>query len=115
MDRRPRCWQHGRMKRLAQAPNITIASLWVELLRQAGVQASVQRWFSSGIAGEIPPDQALPEVWVIDADEHARAERLLDELRRPADQRWTCPRCQELIEGPFMQCWSCGQEHWGLA
>jgi hypothetical protein len=96
------------MKRLVSSPNIAIATLWVDLLRQGGIEASVQRAFSSSIAGEIPPDQALPEVWVIDADDHPRASVLLEQLRNLPHERWLCADCDELVEGPFTQCWNCG-------
>jgi hypothetical protein len=96
------------MKRLVQAPNIALAALWADLLAQAGIEASVQRWYASGIAGEIPPDQALPEVWVHDDDEHARAQVVLSELQRPAWRQWLCRGCGERIDGPFEQCWNCG-------
>ena len=96
------------MKRLVQAPNAAIATLWCDLLQQAGIEASVQRYFSSGIAGEIPPDQALPEVWVFDDDQLERARTLLDEQSRRPFLRWVCLGCDELVEGPFEQCWNCG-------
>jgi uncharacterized protein YlaI len=96
------------MKRLVQAPNIAIATLWVDLLGQGGIEATVQRAFSSSIAGEIPPDQALPEVWVVDNNDHARATVLLDQLRNLPHERWLCDGCDELVEGPFTQCWNCG-------
>ena len=51
------------MRRLVQAPNLAIATLWADVLNGAGLVVTVQRAFASGIAGEIPPDQALPEVW----------------------------------------------------
>jgi hypothetical protein len=96
------------MKKLTQAPNIALASLWVDLLRQAGIDASVQRYFAGSIAGEIPPDQALPEVWVHDDEQLERARLLLAELQRPHWRHWWCPRCNERVEGPFEQCWNCG-------
>ena len=96
------------MKRLIAAPNIAIATLWADMLRSGGIATSVQRYFASGIAGEIPPDQALPEVWIDDAGQFDAARRLLHELRHPAYRRWLCTGCQELIDGPFEQCWNCG-------
>ena len=96
------------MKRLIQAPNIAIASLWADLLNQAGIAANVQRFFAGGIAGEIPPDQALPEVWVIDDEQFEPGRRLLDDLRRAPQRRWVCRACHELVEGAFEQCWNCG-------
>jgi rubrerythrin len=68
----------------------------------------VQRRYASSIAGEVPPDQTLPELWVMHAEQHARAKALLDELSNPKSRRWGCPGCGKLIEGPFEQCWNCG-------
>ena len=69
------------MKRLIAAPNLALATLWADQLSGAGMDATVQRHWAGSIAGEIPPDQALPEVWVMDETRHAEALRLLDELR----------------------------------
>ena len=96
------------MKRLTRAPNVAIATLWVDMLQQGGVEATVQRAYASSIAGQIPPDQALPEIWLRDDDDHARATQILDDLRHLPELRWVCLGCDELIEGPFGQCWSCG-------
>lgn len=96
------------MKRLAPAPNLAIATLWADLLTQEGFECNVQRPFASGIAGEIPPDQALPEVWLLDDSRYEEAKRRLEELQHPVNRRWVCRQCHELIEGPFEQCWNCG-------
>ncbi|MBS0452971.1 MAG: DUF2007 domain-containing protein [Proteobacteria bacterium] len=96
------------MRRLAQAPNLAIATLWADALRAQGVSASVQREFLAAAAGQLPPDQCLPEIWVEEEDEQfQRAEQLLAELRQPAQHRWHCV-CGELVEGGFEQCWRCG-------
>ena len=97
------------MKRLTSAPNLALATLWSDLLTQAGVATSVQRAYASSIAGEVPPDQTLPEVWVWDDDQLEPARRLLHELRHPVHRHWACPGCREVIEGPFEQCWNCGR------
>lgn len=96
------------MKRLTQAPNLAIATLWADMLSDAGLHSSVQRAFASGIAGEIPPDQALPEVWLTDDAQWAAARALLHQLQHPPERRWACPGCGEVIDGPFDQCWNCG-------
>jgi hypothetical protein len=96
------------MKKLLHAPNLALATLWADQLGAAGIEASVQRAYASGIAGQIPPDQALPEVWVEDEADHARAAQLLEEWRHLPERRWACPRCAEIVEGPFEQCWNCG-------
>ena len=95
------------MRRLAQAPNIAIAALWVDVLKQAGFSASMQRYFLGGLAGELPPDQCLPEIWLTHDEEEVRAKELLHQLQNMPQRRWLCS-CGELIEGGFEQCWNCG-------
>ncbi len=96
------------MKRLISAPNLALATLWADLLTGAGVATTVQRQYASGIAGEVPPDQTLPELWVTDDDQLERARSLLNELRHPPHRHWACAGCHEVIDGPFEQCWNCG-------
>ena len=96
------------MRRLTTAPNLAIATLWADLLCQGGFEASVQRAYASSIAGEVPPDQCLPEVWIMDDHRHAEALSLLAQLRNAPARHWVCPSCRERIDGPFEQCWSCG-------
>jgi hypothetical protein len=96
------------MKRLLQAPNLALATLWTDQLASAGIAASVQRAYASSIAGEIPPDQALPEIWVLDDAELGRAQVLLHELRHGRHRHWLCHGCGESVDGPFEQCWNCG-------
>ena len=96
------------MKRLLQAPNLALATLWTDVLTGAGIEASVQRAYASGIVGQIPPDQALPEVWVHDDADHTRATAVLHEMSHRPHRHWLCRGCGESVDGPFDQCWSCG-------
>jgi hypothetical protein len=97
------------MKRLARAPNIAVAALWADALCQAGFDASVQRYFLGSIAGDLPPDQCLPEVWIGDDAQEAGAKEMLEQLRSLPQRRWTCA-CGEEVEGGFESCWNCGLE-----
>jgi len=96
------------MPRLTQAPNLAIATLWVDALRAQGVAAMVQRQYLGSAAGELPPDQCLPEVWIQDPRQEALARDLLYQLQHVPQRRWFCA-CGELVEGGFEQCWSCGR------
>jgi hypothetical protein len=96
------------MRRLRQAPNIAVAALWVDMLRQAGIAASVQRQFLSSAAGELPPDQCLPEIWISEDHQLAQARAFLDEVTNLPQRRWHCA-CGELVEGGFESCWNCGR------
>lgn len=95
------------MRRLAQAPNLALATFWADALRAEGIAVSVQRAFLSAAAGELPPDQCLPEIWIEDEAQHGRATQLLRALQQPPQRQWHCV-CGEFVEGGFEQCWRCG-------
>ena len=101
------------MLRLTQAPNIAIAALWVDALRHAGIEASMQRYFLGAAAGELPPDQCLPEIWLLHEEQEARAQALLKDLHEVPQRRWICA-CGEDVEGGFESCWQCGRPMPGL-
>ena len=94
------------MPRLTQAPNLAIATLWAEALTAGGIAASVQRQYLASAAGELPPDQCLPEVWFKHPEQEAQAHELLYHLQHVPQRRWLCA-CGELVEGGFEQCWNC--------
>jgi hypothetical protein len=96
------------MRRLISAPNLAIATLWADMLRQGGFDTTVQRAYASSIAGEMPPDQCLPEVWVMDDEQFQDAATLLDQLRHGPHRHWVCPACHEQVDGPFEHCRNCG-------
>lgn len=96
------------MKRLTQAPNVALATLWADQLTQTGIKTTVQRAYTSSIAGEIPPDQALPELWVEDDARLDAARTLLHDLQNLPHRHWLCHGCGESVDGPFDECWNCG-------
>ena len=96
------------MRRLQHAPNAAIAQVWADLLTEAGYPAVVQRLYLAGAAGELPPDQCLPGIWLRHDEHEAPARALLAELARIPQRRWVCPGCGEQVEGGFEQCWNCG-------
>jgi hypothetical protein len=91
-----------------QVPNIAIAALWVDTLREAGIEASVQREFLAGAAGQLPPDQCLPEIWIAHQEQEAAALALLQQLQSLPQRSWRCA-CGEQVEGGFESCWNCGR------
>ncbi len=97
------------MKRVLQAPNLALATLWADMLSGTGIAATVQRAWAGSIAGELPPDQCLPEVWVQDSSRCEEAALLLHRWRHAPARHWVCGRCQEVVDGPFEECWNCGE------
>ena len=96
------------MIRLTQAPNAAIATIWADLLCEAGLKATVLRQFLGSAAGELPPDQCLPEIWLFHDEHLQQARTLLADLAALPQRRWVCRSCGELVEGGFEQCWNCG-------
>ena len=92
---------------LAQVANVK------HILEMHGIECRIQGEYRAGAAGELPPTEAWPELWVDDPAQLAEAQRLVDEAIRSADTPqpgWTCPRCREINEGQFGACWNCGTD-----
>lgn len=104
------------MKRLYAGSDLLLRSLLVEALRERGIPYVVRNQFLAGAAGEIPPTECWPEVWVIEDRDLAPARRLLEALQRETRQHhdgahaWRCPGCGECLGPAFDVCWRCGME-----
>ncbi len=69
--------------------------------------------FLMGAAGELPPTECWPEIWVLEEFQLDKARTLVDAFLQAVDPRarpWTCESCGERVEAPFSQCWRCGHE-----
>jgi len=78
------------------------------LLEAEGIRAVVKNERLASAMGELPPAECQAEVWVVDAGDAQRAERLLREGVKVSGAPWTCPACGEQLEPQFTQCWRCG-------
>jgi hypothetical protein len=97
------------MKRVLSAANLPEAHLLVDLLADRGIRARVLNANASSLAGELPIDAALPQVWVDDPDDAARARELIDAYSRGSSTATVkCPACGEDNPTSFDLCWSCG-------
>ncbi|XAH23276.1 DUF2007 domain-containing protein [Xylophilus sp. GW821-FHT01B05] len=96
------------MIRLMQAPNAAIATIWADLLCEAGFPATVERLYLGSGTGLLPPGECLPELWLRHEEHAAPARVLLAQLEALPQRRWTCTACGEAVEGGFEQCWRCG-------
>lgn len=87
----------------------------VEQLRGAlesrGIACMVKNEFLGGAAGELPPTECWPEVWVLEDTDLQAAKRVVSDMlaaREVAAAPWRCPHCGESLEGQFGVCWNCG-------
>lgn len=90
------------------SPNALLVNHVRNLLAAAGVEVEMRNQYLGGGAGELPPTEAWPELWV-EKSELERARRVVEEFEGEAVQTpsWRCPGCGERVEGQFTACWNC--------
>ena len=97
--------------RVYSAPVLAQITHIKHVLEMHNIECYIQGEYRSGAAGEIPPTEAWPELWVVDPSNVEKAKRLVDQALEPAGPAqlgWTCPNCKEVNEGQFGRCWNCG-------
>lgn len=70
-----------------------------------------------GAAGQLPPTECWPELWVVEDDKAAKAKAILKKTLAPlasVKKVWVCKNCDEKIEGQFSECWNCGCDPSGV-
>lgn len=97
------------MRRVHIAATLIEAQLAADALAGLGIAARILNANAAGALGEVPFLQALPEVWV---DDDAQAARAMDALQAwsnvPAGAEQACPHCGESNPAHFLSCWHCG-------
>jgi len=87
------------------------AHLLRDLLARHGIRSHVLNLNGQGAVGELPPEVALPQVWLDDPADRVRARALL--AQQEADARLTgvrfCRQCGEENPETFELCWQCGE------
>ena len=97
--------------RVYSAPVLAQVTHIKHVLEMHGIECRIQGEYRSGATGELPPGETWAELWVVDPSNLEEAQRLVDEALEPADSaqpEWKCPRCKEVIDGQFGECWNCG-------
>ena len=96
------------MKTVYSAPNISLISIFQNVLEQHGIRCWLKGQYLSAGVGDIPPIECWPQICVEDEDV-AEATRIVDEaLAEKATVPWKCASCGEESEGQFTECWKCG-------
>ncbi len=98
------------MKRVHSAANLPEAHLLVDLLADRGIRARIFNANASSLAGELPIDAALPQLWVDDPAHAERARAVIEEFTRGSASTviLKCPACGEDNPASFDLCWACG-------
>lgn len=92
------------------AANLQDAHILLGLLRAEGIDARILNASAYGGLGEIPFDQAYPELWLVHPADLDRAQRVFEVFDHPVDAEpdAPCPACGETSPGAFAVCWHCG-------
>jgi len=98
------------LKRVYTAANLPEAHLLADWLADRGVRTRIFNANASSLAGELPIDAALPQIWVENPEDADRARELIDNylLPKPSGPAIRCPHCGEENPASFEICWSCG-------
>jgi hypothetical protein len=97
------------MKAVYSASNISLASIFRNILEEHGIRCWTKNEFLLAGIGEIPPIECWPRLCV-DDDDFPEANRIVEEaLSAKESASWQCDSCGEEIEGQFTECWNCGK------
>jgi len=100
------------MKRMYTHDNYFFVFNIRNILVNNGIRCEVRNDIMSSAAGEVPPTEVWPEVWVLREVDYEKAERLIEESLNgdPKATSWFCPHCHETNPPAFELCWQCGEE-----
>jgi hypothetical protein len=104
------------MRRLHSAKDPLMIGHLKNVLSAAGIACVARNIDLISAAGELPPVECWPELWVMDDEKYGRAQAVLKKTLAPlrvVKKPWTCTGCSETIEGQFSECWNCGRDRAG--
>jgi hypothetical protein len=97
-----------KMKTVYSAANISLVSIFKDVLTGHGIRCWIKNEFTLAGMGEIPPIECWPQL-LVDDDDFTAASRIVQEaLAEKETASWQCPECAEEIAGQFTECWNCG-------
>lgn len=100
------------MKKVYSARDPLMIGHLKNVLETFGIESVTKNLYLSSAAGELPPIECWPELWVVDDARCKEAQAVLKKTLAPLEpvrKPWRCVKCGEEIEGQFSECWKCGQ------
>ena len=101
------------MRKIYSSDNFMLIGHLRQVLENNHVRCMVRNEHLIGGAGELPPIECWPELWVNEDFQFERARALVDAYvsdQSRTRHAWRCPCCGEPAEGQFTDCWKCGAE-----
>lgn len=91
-------------------PDRAFVGLLAEIVQSGGYPCYIKNEFLGGGAGDIPPQECWPELWLLN-ERHEQAALALIASVTPATSTtgttWQCGQCGEWLEPQFAACWHC--------
>lgn len=101
------------MKRVYSSDNPLIVGHLKRVLEANHIACMIRNEFLLGGAGELPPIECWPELWVVEDSQQQKARALVESvlaMGTESGEDWRCSDCGEPLEGQFTACWACGAE-----
>ena len=95
-------------ERVYSAPVLANVAILEAALKSHGIACEIRGAPLGGAAGELPPVETWPELWILDEATADQARQIIQQaaLEPPkASRLWICPQCREDVEGQFSECW----------
>lgn len=80
------------------------------LLEANGIRTFIRNEYGSSVMGGVPFVEVVPQLFVLEEADVARALELLklDRPRAAEGADWICPECGVDVDANFNRCWKCG-------
>jgi len=104
------------MKRIHTSKDPLMVSHLMNVLATFGIKCVMKKMDLISAAGQLPPTECWPELWVVEDEKAVSAKAILKKTLAPLSsvkKAWFCKKCDEKIEGQFSECWKCGCDRSG--
>ena len=100
------------MKKVYSAKDPLMVAHLKNVLTMFGIHCITRKLDLSSAAGELPPIECWPELWITNDEKLERAKSIIRKTLAPLEsvkKPWRCAGCGEELEGQFTECWNCGR------
>ena len=100
------------MKSIYSSPHLFMVNHFKNIVESYGIDCFVKNIYLSGGAGELPPTEVWPRLFVLNELDYERALQIVNEEMKSMDETnsgddWICSNCGEKVDANFSVCWKC--------